>query len=61
MRRRVLQATVAAVTVAVILLGFPLAFIGAQIVRQNEVRELEQRAAGLARQVDTRLERGIDR
>lgn len=50
----------AAVTVAVILLGFPLAFIGAQIVRQNEVRELEQRAAGLARQVDTRLERGIE-
>lgn len=50
----------AAVTVAVILLGFPLAFIGAQIVRQNEVRELEQRTAGLARQVDTRLERDIE-
>lgn len=60
MRRRVLQATVAAVTVAVILLGFPLAFIGAQIVRQNEVRELEQRAAGLARQVDGRIERGTE-
>lgn len=59
MRRRVLQATVAAVTVAVILLGFPLAFIGAQIVRQNEVRELEQRAAGLGRQIDTRIERDI--
>ncbi|MDQ2624076.1 MAG: ATP-binding protein [Actinomycetota bacterium] len=60
MRRRVLQATVAAVTVAVILLGFPLAFIGAQIVRQNELRELDQRANALARQVDTRIEREID-
>jgi len=51
---------VAAVTVAVILLGFPLAFIGAQIVRQNELRELDARAAALGRQVDTRLERDIE-
>lgn len=50
----------AAVTVAVILLGFPLAFIGAQIVRQNELRELDARAAALGRQVDTRLERDIE-
>ena len=34
MRRRVLQATIAAVTVAVVLLGFPLAFLGAQLVRE---------------------------
>jgi len=58
-RRRVLQATIAAVTVAVVLLGFPLAFLGAQLVRENEMRGLEARAAGLARTVDFRLDEGI--
>ena len=58
MRRRVLQATVAAVTVAVILLGVPLTFIGAQMVRQNEVRELQTRVTSLARTVDARLAGG---
>ncbi len=59
MRRRVLQATIAAVTVAVVLLGFPLAFLGAQLVRENEVRNLEVRAVSVARTVDFRVEREI--
>jgi signal transduction histidine kinase len=60
MRRRVLQATIAAVTVAVVLLGFPLAFLGAQLVRENEMRGLEQRAAALARSVDLRVDQDIE-
>lgn len=59
MRRRVLQSTIAAVTVAVVLLGFPLAFIVSQLVRENEVGALEARAAALARSVDFRIEEGI--
>ncbi|NTW39265.1 MAG: HAMP domain-containing histidine kinase [Cellulomonadaceae bacterium] len=58
MRRRVLQATIAAVTVAVVLLGFPLAFYGARRVRDAELRDLEDRSAALARQVETRLSSG---
>lgn len=58
MRRRVLQATIAAVTVAVVLLGFPLAFYGARLVRDAELRDLEDRSAALARQVETRLSSG---
>ncbi|HRA50746.1 ATP-binding protein [Actinotalea sp.] len=59
MRRRVLQATIAAVTVAVVLLGIPLAFYGARLVRDAELRDLADRAAALGRQVETRL--GADR
>ena len=55
MRRRVLQATIAAVTVAVVLLGIPLAFFGARLVRDAEIRDLSVRAAALSRQVETRL------
>ncbi len=55
MRRRVLQATVAAVTVAVVLLGIPLAFYGARLVRDTELRQLADRAAALGRQVEARL------
>lgn len=55
MRRRVLQATIAAVTVAVVLLGIPLAFYGARLVRDTELRNLEDDAAALARQVDARI------
>jgi signal transduction histidine kinase len=58
-RRRVLQATIAAVTVAVILLGFPLAFLGAQFVRENEMRGLEARAQTVASIVDFRLDQGL--
>ena len=60
MRRRVLQATIAAVTVAVVLLGFPLAFLGAQLVRENELQRLQTRAESAARAVDFRIGLGID-
>ncbi|MGN8245676.1 ATP-binding protein [Cellulomonas soli] len=60
MRRRVLQATIAAVTVAVVLLGFPLAFLGAQLVRENEMRGLDLRAEALARSVDLRVDQDIE-
>ena len=56
MRRRVLQATIAAVTVAVVLLGIPLAFYGARLVRDAELRDLYDRAGALARQVETRID-----
>lgn len=59
MRRRVLQATIAAVTVAVVLLGFPLAFLGAQLVRENEMQRLQARAESAANAVDSRLELGV--
>lgn len=55
MRRRVLQATIAAVTVAVVLLGIPLAFYGAQLVRDGELDQLQRRTTALARQVETRV------
>ncbi len=50
-------ATVSAVAVAVILLGFPLAFLGAQLVKDNELRELQIRATNIARTVEGRLGR----
>jgi signal transduction histidine kinase len=59
LRRRVLQATIAAVTVAVVLLGFPLAFLGAQLIRENEMRGLEARAEALGRTVDFRIDQKI--
>lgn len=59
MRRRVLQATIAAVTVAVVLLGIPLAFYGARLVRDTELRQLSDRATALGRQVEARL--SVDR
>ncbi|WP_298455555.1 ATP-binding protein [uncultured Cellulomonas sp.] len=57
MRRRVLQATIAAVTVAVVLLGIPLAFYGAQYARDNELRDLQTRADQLAAAIDFRASR----
>jgi len=59
MRRRVLQATIAAVTVAVVLLGFPLAFLGAQYARDNELQKLDTRASQLAATIDFRDSRAI--
>ena len=59
MRRRVLQATIATVSVAVVLLGVPLAFLGAYLVRQSQVQEIETAAQALARTVDVRLEEGV--
>lgn len=58
MRRRVLEATIAAVTVAVVLLGVPLAVFGMLMVREAEGRELELRAAAIARFVERRLTAG---
>lgn len=58
MRRRVLVATTAAVAVAVVLLGVPLAAFGVLIVRDGEISELEQRVQAIARSVDRRLTRG---
>ncbi|GII99290.1 signal transduction histidine kinase [Sediminihabitans luteus] len=60
MRRKVLQATVSAVVVAVLLLGLPLAIFGAQYVRDNEARELAARTETLARSVDARAANGED-
>jgi signal transduction histidine kinase len=57
-RRRMLQATVAAVAVAVILLGFPLAFFGAQFVLQGEADDVQARADRLATRVDRRVDAG---
>jgi len=51
-----LQATVAAVAVAVILLGFPLAFFGAQFVLQGEADDVQARADRLASRIDRRLD-----
>lgn len=58
MRRRLLQATVSAVLVAVLLLGLPLAFIGARFVEDIELRELTARVESLGRQIDSRTEQG---
>lgn len=58
MRRRVLVATIAAVTVAVVLLGVPLAAFGMLIVRDGETRDLEQRAAAIGRSVERRITMG---
>ncbi|SDC93513.1 Signal transduction histidine kinase [Sanguibacter gelidistatuariae] len=58
MRRRVLLATVSAVAVAVILLGLPLAILGANLVRDNEIRDLQARTSELGRSVEGRLTRG---
>ena len=57
MRRRVLMATVSAVAVAVILLGLPLALIGATLVRDNEIRSLQSRTSELGRSIENRLAR----
>ena len=58
MRRRVLQATIAAVAVAVILLGVPLGLLGAQMVRQSDLRSLDTRAGRAASAIDLRLQLG---
>lgn len=60
MRRRVLVATIATVTVAVVLLGVPLAVFGMLMVRDAEQRELEIRANAIGRFVERRLTSGED-
>lgn len=56
MRRRLLQATVTAVVVAVLLLGVPLAVIGALFVREQALTSAQDRADALARTIERRLE-----
>jgi len=59
-RRRVLQTTIATVSVAVVLLGLPLAFLGAYLVRQTQVQEIRTAAASLGREVDQRIEQDVE-
>ncbi|WP_062131940.1 ATP-binding protein [Demequina aestuarii] len=58
MRRRVLQATISALAVAVILLGIPLGFFSAQLVRDDALRDLELRTVTAARALDVRQQAG---
>lgn len=60
MRRRVLQATVASVVFAVLLLGVPLAVAGVLLVHEQAETSAQNRAEGLARAVDRRLAAGDD-
>lgn len=55
MRRRIVQATVAAIAVTVILLGVPMAVFGVVMVWDNQVREIQARAEALGRSVDRRV------
>jgi signal transduction histidine kinase len=57
-RRRILEATIASVTVAVVLLGVPLAIFGMLMVRDDQVGRLELRAEAIARSVERRLASG---
>ena len=52
MRRRVLLATISAVAVAVVLLGVPLGFFGAQYVVANEERRVSDRLDAFVRTVE---------
>lgn len=56
MRRRVLQATVASVVLAVLLLGVPLAVAGAVLVREQALSSAQDRSDALARSVERRLQ-----
>lgn len=58
MRRRVLEATIAAVTVAVVLLGVPLAIFGMLMVRDSDQRELDLRAGAIGRVIERRVTTG---
>jgi len=58
LRRRVLIATISALGVAVVLLGIPLAIAAAQLVHDNALRELESRAATVARALEVRYGAG---
>lgn len=51
MRHRIVQATMVAVAVAVLLLGVPFAIFGARFVYDTEVQRIEQRATRFAEQV----------
>ncbi|MFZ5872527.1 MAG: histidine kinase dimerization/phospho-acceptor domain-containing protein [Actinomycetota bacterium] len=51
-----LQATVASVVLAVLLLGVPLAIAGAALVRDSALRSAQDRSDALARSIERRLE-----
>ncbi|MFH5824289.1 ATP-binding protein [Georgenia sp. AZ-5] len=55
MRRRAVQMIIAAVAVAVVLLGVPMAVFGAIFVWDREQAALEQRVSSLGRSVERRL------
>ena len=58
MRRRVLQATLAALSVAMVLLGIPLAVFAFQLVRDDALRDLESRTSMVSRAVEVRYVTG---
>ncbi|MDE0572582.1 ATP-binding protein [Demequina sp. B12] len=58
MRRRVLRATVAALAVAVILLGIPLGIAAVQLVRADALTDLDLRTATAARALEVRHRAG---
>lgn len=55
MRRRAVQLAVTAVTVALLLIGLPLAFLGAKLIWDAEQSQLDIRAEALARAVERRF------
>lgn len=57
MRRRVLVATLSALTVAVLLLGVPLTVLAAQIVRADHLKDLQARADTAGRALEVRFDR----
>ncbi|WP_430868519.1 ATP-binding protein [Demequina aurantiaca] len=58
MRKRLLQATISALAVAVVLLGIPLAVMTAQLVRDGSLANLDQRATTAARTLEVRYATG---
>ena len=56
MRARILQATVASVVLAVLLLGIPLGIVGVALVRDQALRSAQDRSDALLRTVERRLE-----
>ena len=58
MRRRVLQATLSALAVAMVLLGIPLGVFAYQLVHDDAMRDLESRTAIAGRAIDVRYRAG---
>jgi signal transduction histidine kinase len=58
LRRRVLIATISALAVAMVLLGIPLAFLAAQLVRDDALQDLEARAETAGRALEVRYSTG---
>lgn len=58
MRRRVLQATLTALAVAMVLLGIPLAVFSFQFVRDGAIEDLDSRTATAARAIEVRYVSG---